>query len=114
MGTVKVKEINLEYGNPTVEVALRNMVNQLSTAKGGGYKAVILVHGYGSSGVGGAIKKAVRLKLKERSLCGVVRDFVGGEDWANQKKNFCDQCNQLKEFSSYVKGNQGLTVVTLR
>ncbi|MEG2199305.1 MAG: Smr/MutS family protein, partial [Anaerovorax sp.] len=73
MGNIKVKEINLERGGPTVEAALRNLINQLSTCKAQGYKAVILIHGYGSSGTGGAIKPAVTAKLKERSLSGVVR-----------------------------------------
>ena len=111
---VKVKEINLERGSPTVDVALRNMINELSTAKRMGCKAVILVHGYGSSGTGGVIKIAVKEKLKERSLSGVVRDFVGGEDWLNRKGEFMEICTQLKDFSTYVDGNRGLTVILLK
>lgn len=114
MGAVKVKEINLERGNPTVDTALRNLVNQLSTAKGAGYKAVIIIHGYGSSGVGGAIKPAVQMRLKERSLSGIVRDSVKGEDWLNRKKEFIEICPQLRDFSSYVDGNRGLTVVLIK
>ena len=34
IGAVKVKEINLERGNPTVETAMKRLVNELSTAKG--------------------------------------------------------------------------------
>ena len=114
MGAVKVKEVNIERGNPTVDVAMRKLVNELSTAKGAGYKAVILVHGYGSSGVGGAIKVAAKGKLKEGSLVGVVKDTVGGEAWINSKKDFMGVCNQLKDFDRYIEGNQGLTVVLLK
>ena len=114
MGAVKVKEINLERGGPTVDVAIGNLVNGLSTAKGSGYKAVVLVHGYGSSGTGGAIKIAVREKLKERSLSGIVRDFAGGEDWINRKSGFIDICPQLRDFSKYVEGNRGVSVVLLK
>jgi len=114
MGAVKVKEINLERGAPTVEVAMRNLINELSTAKRVGYKAVILVHGYGSTGVGGAIKAAAKSKLQEKSLSGIVRDFVGGEDWLNRKKDFIDICNQLRDYSAYIDGNRGLTVVLLK
>jgi DNA-nicking Smr family endonuclease len=60
----KVKQINLERGFPTVEVACKKLVNELSTAKGQGYRAAVLIHGYGSSGVGGALRPAVRAKLK--------------------------------------------------
>lgn len=114
MGAVKVKEVNLERGNPTVDVAMRKLVNELSTAKGAGYRAVILVHGYGSTGVGGAIKVATKGKLKESSLVGVVKDSVGGETWINRKKEFLDVCSQLKDFDRYIEGNRGLTVVLLR
>lgn len=114
MGGVKVKEVNLERGNPTVDVAMRKLVNELSTAKRAGYRAVLLIHGYGSSGVGGSIKVATKSKLKESSLIGVVRDSVGGEAWINQKKDFMDVCNQLKDFDRYIEGNQGLTVVLLK
>lgn len=114
MGAVKVKEVNLERGNPTVEEAMRRLVNELSTAKGAGYRAVILIHGYGSSGVGGAIKIACRSKLKERSLVGIVREFTGGEDWAEHKKHFMDVCPQLKNFNAYIEGNRGLSVILLK
>jgi len=114
MGGVKVKEINIERGNPTVEMAIRDMVNQLSTAKGAGYKAVVLVHGYGSSGTGGVIKVAVKSKLRERALSGIVRDYVGGEDWMNRKKEFTEICTQLKDFHPVVDGNRGVTVILLK
>lgn len=113
-GAVKVKEINLERGNPTVEEALRRMVNGLTTAKGSGYRAVILIHGYGSSGTGGAIRTAVRSGLSDRSLTGVVRDSVPGEHWQEKKKAFTDVCGQLRDFDRTVSGNRGLTVVLLR
>ena len=114
MGAVKVKEINIERGNPTVETALRNMVNELSTAKGAGFKAAIVIHGYGSTGTGGAIKEAVKKKLTERSLSGIVRDFAGGEDWFSRKREFAGICTQLKDFNTYISGNSGITVVLLK
>ena len=114
MGAVKVKEINIERGNPTVETATRDMVNRLTTAKATGYKAVILVHGYGSSGTGGAIKIAVKGKLKERSMSGIVRDAAGGEEWMNRKKAFTDVCPQLKDFHPVIEGNRGVTVILFR
>lgn len=111
---VKVKEINLERGNPTVEVALRNLVNELSTAKRVGYRALVLVHGYGSSGTGGAIKAAVKAKLGERSLSGIIRSYAGGEEWFSRKREFTESCSQLKDYSPYIDGNRGVTVVLLK
>ena len=114
MGAVKVREINLERGKPTAETAIRNMVNELSTAKRTGYKAVLLIHGYGSSGVGGAIKVAVKEKLKDRSLSGMVRAYAGGEEWSAHKQEFVQICAQLRDYSSYIGGNKGITVVLLK
>jgi len=110
----KIKEINLEYGSPTVDMAVRNMVNQLGTCKGQGYKAVILIHGYGSSGVGGGIKNAVRSKLRESSLSGIVRSCCGGEQWYEKKKELLSICGQLTEYQRKIDGNQGVTVVILK
>ena len=114
MGAVKVKEVNLERGNPTVDVAMRKLLNELSTAKGAGYKAVVLVHGYGSTGVGGAIKVATKSKLKEGSLIGIVKAFTGGESWLNDKKPFMEACSQLKDFDRDIDGNKGVTVILLK
>lgn len=110
----KVKEVNLEYGQPTVDMALQNMINQLSTCKGQGYKAVILIHGYGSSGVGGSIKIAVRNKLKEPLLSGIVRSHCGGEHWHEKRREMVGICQPLSNYSRKIEGNQGVTVVLLK
>lgn len=114
MGAVKVKEVNLERGKPTVDVAMRKLVDELTAAKRLGYRSVIVVHGYGSSGVGGAIKVALKGKLREGSLRGIVRDFIGGEDWINSKRKFIEICPQLKNYNKYVEGNRGLSVILLK
>jgi hypothetical protein len=111
---MKVKEVNLEYGSPSADTAVKNMVSQLSTCKGLGCKAVILVHGYGSSGVGGGIRTAVRSKLREASLSGVVRTICGGEDWYQRKKELLELCPALSGYQRRIDGNQGVTIVVLK
>lgn len=114
MGAIKVKEVNLERGNPTVSQAISKMVNELATAKGGGYKSIILIHGYGSSGIGGSIKPAVMNKLKEPMLAGVVKSFVNGANWDQRKKEFIEECSQLREYENRIQQNPGVTVVILK
>jgi len=114
MSSSKVKEINLERGMPAVAPAMTRLVNDLTTAKMSGCKAAVIVHGWGSSGTGGAIKAATAKKLKEPQLRGIIRDTVSGEKWMEKKKDFINICPQLKEFSRYVDGNKGITVAVLK
>jgi DNA-nicking Smr family endonuclease len=110
----KVRQINLEQGHPTVEEAVRRMKNELSTAKMSGCKAVILIHGYGSTGTGGAIKPAVCKTLSQPVLVGIVKDWVTGENWLSKKTIFLATCPTLKEHVKHIDGNQGITVVLLK
>ncbi|NLP29785.1 MAG: Smr/MutS family protein [Clostridiales bacterium] len=114
MRSIRVKEVNLERGFPTVDMAIREMISQLGTYKRLGYRAIILIHGYGSTGTGGKIKNAVRAKLKEKSLSGIVKRFCGGEEWAYNKRVMLDNCKQLRDFEVRVSGNPGVTVVILK
>jgi DNA-nicking Smr family endonuclease len=104
----------LEYNRPTVEDAVRSMKNSLTTLKGQGYKAVILIHGYGSSGSGGAIKPAVKRCLGEPGMRGIVRTFVGGEQWLDRKQEMLGICKSLESYQQRISGNDGVTVVILR
>ena len=51
-----IKIIDLEEGMPTVEAARLRMQRELQLARQQGYAAVKLIHGYGSSGVGGSLR----------------------------------------------------------
>ncbi len=112
--TNKVVELNIECGNPNVDTAISKMKNALTTYKRQGYRAVIVIHGYGSTGVGGSIKVAVTKCLSENSLCGIVRSFVGGEQWFNRKREMLSICKGLGNYERRVSGNNGITVVVLR
>ncbi|PKM88457.1 MAG: hypothetical protein CVU87_07470 [Firmicutes bacterium HGW-Firmicutes-12] len=63
------------------------MKNSLIDNKKMCYKAVILIHGYGSSGVGGSIKTAVAKCLNDNSLKVIVRTYVGGSNGISVKKS---------------------------
>lgn len=111
----KVPIFNLEEGYPTAEEAIKKMTNHLTSSRQQGCKAILLVHGYGSTGQGGAIRVAVRSKLKEKSLCGLVRAVCPGEEWYIKKKQMLDICPRLKDCEKdIVLGGRGVTVVLLR
>ena len=114
MGAIKVKEINLERGMPFVDEAMNKLVNDLTTGKMAGCKAAVIIHGYGSSGAGGAIKAATKKKLKDPALRGILRAVVSGEEWISEKKVFLDVCPQLGDFQRHIEGNKGITVVLIK
>jgi hypothetical protein len=114
MAAIKVREVNLEYGYPTADMAVRNMVDQLGSCKRQGIRSVILIHGYGSSGTGGKIKKAVNQKLRDPSLVGLVRMTCPGEQWMDKKRTMLNACPGLKDYESRISGNYGVTVVVLK
>ena len=108
--------INLEAGMPTVTAARARLVNGLQTAKMSGYKTVKIIHGYGSSGKGGAIKRDTHNFLAEKALSKAIRGYVKGEDFSP----FCEQSRTLtaivpalKRDSDYDRGNDGITIVVL-
>ena len=62
--------VNLEAGMPTVATAQSLLSQSLRTAKANGTRLVKLIHGYGSTGKGGAIRGAVRRELADRKRRG--------------------------------------------
>ncbi len=108
-----IKTLNLELGNPTTLEAIQKLKNSLSTYKRQGCKAVIVIHGYGASGVGGSIKTAVRTCLRDSAMKGIVRMPVAGEDWINKKREAISLCGALAGKDREIE-NQGVTVVVLQ
>ena len=109
-----IKTLNLEVGNPNTLTAIQKLKNSLSTYKRQGCKAVIIIHGFGASGVGGSIKTAVRSCLRESSMVGIVRMSIAGEDWINRKREAVSICGALATYEREISGNQGVTVVVLQ
>ena len=77
-----IRTYNVEAGFPVLDEARRLVIEEIKKAKREGVKVLKVIHGYGSSGKGGALcvglHKSFRLRKKE----GVIRDFVVGEDFS--------------------------------
>ena len=108
--------VDLEAGHPRVEEALRRLDMKLDTARMQGVKLVRVIHGYGSSGKGGAIGDAVARRLAERRRQGRVKSFVWGGDWPDQTpeaKALLQRRPLLRESLRTDRGNEGITFVEL-
>lgn len=79
--------VNIKENSPTVELAIANFLIALDDAKAQGAKVIKIIHGYGSSGVGGAILRQLKTLLPTMKRKKQITDYISGADWniANKK-----------------------------
>jgi hypothetical protein len=108
--------INLESGMPLVHEALAQLERELASARQQRCSVVKLIHGYGSSGVGGDIRIAVQRRLRELQDQGSIRGCIFGEDWSTsdaQTWALLKLQPALKTDQHLGKRNCGITIVVL-
>lgn len=111
-----LKLVNLESGMPTVPLALSLLGDALRIARSQGYAAVKIIHGYGSSGTGGAIRTAVQADLWQRARSGEIRAFIAGEDWRISDEHswaMLQRNPELKQDLDLGRANKGISIVVL-
>jgi hypothetical protein len=112
-----IRTFNVEAGLPVLDEARRLVIGEIKRAKREGVKVLKVIHGYGSSGKGGALcaglQKSFRLRKKE----GVIKDFIAGEDFSI----FNDTVLALLEALPEMRGdpdlnatNEGVTILWLK
>lgn len=111
-----VKIVNLEDGMPTVEQARVRLRSELGAARKTGVRILKIIHGYGSSGVGGDLRIALQATLRQMTDRGEVRTCIYGENWRKADESswaLLKQSPELKEDRDLGKGNRGITLVVL-
>ncbi len=109
--------VNLEEGKPKVEDALTKLKLELATLRRIGVKTVKVIHGYGSSGSGGAIRDAVRQHLFDQLNNKHIRTFCPGEQFGpfeNQGREMVEAMPALHRDPDWGRHNEGITMVILR
>lgn len=110
------KVVNLERGRPLVEVALRRLQRELEDARRQNLRVLTLIHGYGSSGKGGAIGAECRKVLGYLREKGEIHTFIAGEEFRMQSGPTRDLLRRFPQLAANVnlnKGNRGVTLVVL-
>ena len=111
-----MRTINLEDGMPQVHQALSQLESELASAKRQGHNFVKLVHGYGSTGVGGEIRLAVQRRLREMSDHGQIQGCIFGENWSQSDDaawKLVKSHPALKQDRDFGRKNLGITIVLL-
>ena len=114
--TVSVRTIVVKEGMPSVEQARARLQTELRTARQSGVKILKLIHGYGSSGVGGDLRIALQSTLRQMVQKHEIGDCIYGENWRTSDERawaVLRRMPELKSDSDLGKGNKGITLVVL-
>ena len=113
---MRVLYIDVKSDNQTCLMAGAQLEIEIDACKLGGFNTLKVIHGYGSHGVGGAIKKEIHARLKRMKKDRVIKDFIPCEKWTptNPKRmEAVSQCNELLADSDLMMLNSGATIVLL-
>jgi len=112
-----ILEVNIKDGMPTVDVALTRLEAALRPY-GKKSKLIKIIHGYGSTGVGGKIRTAVRQRLRSKRAAGSIKEFIPGEEFSMfdpaTQKFLALYHKELTGDHDYNRSNEGITVVFLK
>ena len=76
------RTINVEIGSPSLEEARRLVLAEIHRARRDGVRVLKIIHGYGSTGKGGALRHGLRKSFALRKREGVISNYIAGEDFS--------------------------------
>ena len=112
-----IRTYNVEAGLPVLDEARRLVMEEIKRARREGVRVLKVIHGYGSSGKGGALCVGLRNSFGLRKKEGVIKGLIAGEDYSI----FNDTVLALLEAGPELRGdsdlnatNEGITVLWLK
>jgi hypothetical protein len=112
-----IEVLNLEEGFPRGEEAVGKLEAGLRSAKARGVVFVKVIHGWGSSGKGGGIKRVVRRELPEMGKQGLLREWIQGTDWKVTNEAYLkwyEKYPELKSDRDLNRNNPGITIIKIK
>jgi hypothetical protein len=111
-----IKTINLKKGLPLVDEALDLLVRELDLARSQEVGVLRIIHGYGSSGTGGKIRRAVIQEMAVLSRAGGIRAYLAGAQYSentNGGRDLLRRFPRLQFTLASDRHNPGITFVQL-
>jgi len=108
--------INLEEGRPSSEKAVMRLRLELATLRRVGIDCIKVIHGYGSTGVGGVIRSDARDCMRELLSQGKIKHFCPGEAFGpfeTSGRKAIELKPQMRNDRDWAKNNEGITIVII-
>ena len=113
---MKLITIDIKSEHQTVAEAIAQFLVEVDAYKKGGFKVMKIIHGYGSHGVGGAIKVAFLKKCQDLKNKKIIEDFVCCDKWTDKnvvRKIAINYCPDLLADSELYHLNAGCSIIIL-
>ncbi len=114
--TTTIKTVNLELGMPSIPQARSRLSSEIRLAQQSGVQVLKVIHGYGSSGIGGDLRYALQSTLRQMAQAKEIRDCIWGENWRTSDERSWEllkRMPELKADSDLGRGNKGISLVVL-
>lgn len=111
-----LRVVNIKEDNPNTDYALFLIDEEIKYSRAIGNRVIVIIHGYGSHGRGGAIKDEVKRYLPELKKKGIIENYVFGEQWGDlneSKIKICSICPEIILHENLHNLNSGVSVVMI-
>jgi hypothetical protein len=111
-----IKTVDIKSDRPSVDQALLRLDREIFLARQQDLGLLKVIHGYGSSGVGGDIRIAVEKHLRQLMDSGQIRDSIRGENWTTSDEaswKILKARPDLKADPHLGRRNRGITLIVL-
>jgi len=109
-----MKIINIETGLPSAQQAMDRLTNELYRVRASGVPYAKIIHGYGSSGQGGAIKTALKRHIPVLISRRLITGYVYGEEFGTfyaKARTYAERYKDLRSDIDWGRANDGVTIV---
>jgi hypothetical protein len=113
----RVMEFNIKAGMPSRSDARERLIARISEAQRNGTAILKVIHGYGSRGVGGKLRVALRKTLERLAAEGRLGRVVHGEKWDifdETTQGLLGDYAELSGDEDLGQHNAGITIVEVR
>ena len=111
-----IKRINIKDDHPPVDVAVSRALSEIECSKLQNEPFLKIIHGYGSGGVGGEIKKQLHVELNSLKKSKKIFDYIKGENFQSNHPLYESAIKASPELildQDLVNLNSGITLIVL-